>query len=235
MGIRCDASSSTARKRPSHGRLWRANEETLLRETTHRLRLGVGNFEYSEQPGHLQQFIGSRSEVAEPQRGSAGFRAGMHGDQRAEPRAVDHRDIFQIEDELLFALTEEALHFFAQSNSLFSEYNASVQGQYCHSIHFAVCNFQSHVCSPSLTENDCSGSRGRPAKHTSQGFRRIPRTGGEYTPIPLPSVLEGLQGRPTFLPRSASARVRRGPVAQASACVVLISVDAEQHTPCVVC
>ncbi len=187
MGIRCDASSSTARKRPSHGRLWRANEETLLRETTHRFRLGVGNFEYSEQPGHLQQFIGSRSEVAEPQRGSAGFRAGMHGDQRAEPRAVNHRDIFQIEDELLFA-----------------------------------------------TENDCSGSRGRPAKHTSQGFRRIPRTGGEYTPIPLPSVLEGLQGRPTFLPRSASARVRHGPVAQASACVVLISVDAEQHTPYVV-
>ena len=49
-----------------HG-TWRgANEEALLRETFYCLRLGVGNFEDSQQAGHLQQFVGSRSQVAEP-------------------------------------------------------------------------------------------------------------------------------------------------------------------------
>src|SRR5712664_477059 len=90
---------------PVHG-TWRgANEETLLRETFYRLRLGVGYFEDGYQPGHLQQFVGSRSQVAEPQRCSAGFRAGMCSDQCAEAGAIDHRDIFQVQDELLLALS----------------------------------------------------------------------------------------------------------------------------------
>ena len=88
-----------------HG-TWRgANEEALLRETFYRLRLGVGNFEDSHQPGHLKQFVGSRSQVAESQRCSAGFRAGMCSDQCAEAGAIDHRDIFQVQDELLLALS----------------------------------------------------------------------------------------------------------------------------------
>src|SRR5258708_10487551 len=112
----------------------------------------------------------------------------MRGDQRAEARAVNHGDVLQIEDDILLALCQQALHFFAKRNGFFPENDAPVQRQHGNSIDFVTCHPESHFCSPSLSEYDFRCDQGEPTNKIAGISHKLPST-RENTPIARYRVL----------------------------------------------
>lgn len=82
--------------------------------------------------GVLQQFARARSEITKSQRSTVRFCAGIGSDLRSEIRAIDPRDNFNVQDDLLLVLAEQALHFFAERAGFLSKHNTSIQRQHGH-------------------------------------------------------------------------------------------------------
>ncbi len=116
----------------------------LLSETCNCFGFAVVHVEHRQQLGDLQNFLELAAQVRQFQCGALRLRAVMRGDQRAQARAVDERDVRHVQHDFRFSFSDQALHFFAQRVALFAEYDAAVQRHHGHAIHFPVCHLQSH-------------------------------------------------------------------------------------------
>src|SRR5437867_6978907 len=86
---------------------------TLLREAGDGFGFRIVNVEDGHQLGDLQDFLEFAAEMAQAQPGALRFCAMMGGYKRAQPGAVDKRNVVHVEDNFLFSRGDEALHFFA--------------------------------------------------------------------------------------------------------------------------
>ena len=126
---------------PCRGRLG----SSALGEASDGCSFRVVDVEDRQQLGDLKHFLELAPQVAQAQRGPLRFRAVMRSDQGAEAGAVDKSDVVHVEDDFLFSVGDQALHFFAQRIALFTQNDAAVQRHHGHAIHFAVRHLQCHV------------------------------------------------------------------------------------------
>ena len=148
----------------------------------------VGYLENRIQLSDLEQVLGSRPEIAQPQGSAPRLRAGMGGDERAEAGAVQHRDAAQIEDQVFLSFGQQGFHFFAERAGFLPADEAPVQRQQVRSVHFLMRYFQGHGA-PSSQISDCGHlEQARQVKFSESPVIRGPRV-REYTPGSPPPVI----------------------------------------------
>src|SRR5580704_11201688 len=107
-------------------------------------RLRGINIEDGKQLGYLQDLLEFLSQIRKLEGGALRAGAMVRRNQRAEPSAVDVSDVTHIQDDLLFALSEQFLYLFPQGVALFAENDTPVKPDHSDAIHFAHVHFECH-------------------------------------------------------------------------------------------
>ena len=121
-----------------------APQLSLLGEARDRLGFAVVHVENGEQFGNLQDFLKFAAQVRQLERSALRLGTVMRGDQSAQTRAVDERDVRHVQYNFFLPFGDQALHLFAQRVALFSEHDAPIQRHHGYAIHFPVRHLQGH-------------------------------------------------------------------------------------------